>query len=104
MRQNKFFMKKKNATEKQFANIEEGLSRTEQFIEDNRNILLSMISGFILIFIIYYGYQNLYIKPLNEKAQKQLFIGEQYFEKDSFEVALNGNSNFDGLLSISNNS
>ena len=100
MRQNKFFMKKKNSTEKQFANIEEGLSKTEQFIEDNRKILFSIIGVIIFIFIAYYGYENLYKKPLNKKAQKQLFIAEQYFEKDSFNIALNGNDKFIGLKDI----
>lgn len=100
MRQNKFFMKKKNSTEKQFANIEGGLSKTEQFIEDNRKALLSIIAFIIFIFIAYYGYDNIYKKPLNIKAQKQLFIAEQYFEKDSFNLALNGNDQFIGLIDI----
>ena len=39
MWQNKFFMKKKNTAEKQLANIEEGLSKTEQFIEDNSKVM-----------------------------------------------------------------
>ena len=100
MRQNKFFMKKKNATDKQFANIEEGLSKAEQFVEDNRKILFIIIGSIIFLFVGYYGYQNLYKSPLNEKAQKQLFIGEKYFEKDSFGLALNGSNNFEGLLTI----
>ena len=101
MWQNKFFMKKTNSTEKQLANLEEGLSKTEQFIEDNSKILFSIIGGLILVFIAYYGYNNLYKGPLNKKAQKHLFIAEQYFEKDSFQTALEGSDKFDGLISIS---
>ena len=93
-------MKKKNTSEKQLANIEEGLSKTEQFIEDNSKALFIIIGLIVFIFIGYYGYKNLYEKPLNKKAQKQLFIAEQYFEKDSFETALNGTDLFDGLISI----
>jgi len=93
-------MKKKNATEKQLANIEEGLSKAEQFVEDNRKILFSIIGFLLLVFISYYSYNNIYIKPLNEKAQKQLFVAERYFEKDSFELALNGNEDFLGLEDI----
>ena len=93
-------MKKKETTEKQFANIEEGLSKTEQFIEDNSRVLFITIGLIVFIFIGYYGYKNLYEKPLNKKAQKQLFIAEQYFEKDSFKTALNGTDLFDGLISI----
>ena len=93
-------MKKKNTTEKQFANIEEGLSKTEQFIEDNSKVLFSIIGLIVFAFIAYYGYNNLYKAPLNQKAQEKLFIAEQYFEKDSFQLALNGNNEFEGLLSI----
>ena len=93
-------MKKKNTTEKQLANIEEGLSKTEQFVEDNSKILFLIIGVIIFLFVGYYGYKNLYEKPLNNKAQKQLFIAEQYFEKDSFNTALNGTDVFDGLISI----
>ena len=45
-------MVKKNNTDKQLANIEQGLSKTEQFIEDNRNVLMSIIGVIIFIFII----------------------------------------------------
>ena len=93
-------MKKKNSTDQQFANIEEGLSKTEQFVEDNRNIIISIIGFIILIFIIIYGYKNFYQIPLNTKAQKELFVAEQYFEKDSFQIALHGNENFVGLINI----
>ena len=81
MRQNKFFMKKKNSTEKRLANIEEVLSKTEQFIEDNSKVLFLTIGFIVFAFVGYYAYQNLYKKPLNNKAQKQLFIAEQYFSR-----------------------
>jgi len=94
-------MKKNNTTDKHFANIEEGLSKTEQFVEKNWKIWGSIIALLISIFIGYYFYQNLYKAPRNETAKNQLFIGEQYFEKDSFRLALNGKDNFDGFISIS---
>ncbi|MBL31966.1 MAG: hypothetical protein CMP62_04510 [Flavobacteriales bacterium] len=96
-------MKKKNTTEKQLANIEQGLTKTEQFIEDNSRTLLSIIGLIVFVFIASFGYKNLYQKPLNNKAQKQLFIAEQYFEKDSFEIALNGTNEFEGLIDIIDN-
>ena len=64
-------MKKKNTTEKQLANIEQGLTKTEQFIEDNSRTLLSIIGLIVFIFIASFGYKNFYQKPLNNKAQKQ---------------------------------
>ena len=93
-------MKKKNTAEKQLASIEQGLSKTEQFIENNSKILFSIIGIIVFMFVAYYGYKNLYSIPLNKTAQKQLFVAEQYFEKDSFKTALHGTEEFDGLLTI----
>ncbi|MBJ04673.1 MAG: tetratricopeptide repeat protein [Flavobacteriales bacterium] len=93
-------MEKKNVTEKQLANLEEGLSKAEQFVENNRKSIFSIIGIIILAFILFYSYNNLYIKPLNEKAQKQLFIAERFFEQDSFKLALNGNEDFLGFIDI----
>ncbi len=100
MNQNKFFMKKNNTTEKQLANIEESLSKTEQYIEKNSKNLSFIIGFMVLLFIGIYSYKNLYIKPLNQSAQDKLFVAEQYFENNQFEEALNGNNEFDGFLLI----
>ena len=67
-------MKKTNSTEKQFANFEEGLSKTEQFIENNSKILFSIIAGLVVLFIAFYSYNNLYKAPLNTKSNS--FIRE----------------------------
>ena len=93
-------MKKNNSTEKQLANIEGNLSKAEHFVEENSKTIFTIIGLIVFIFVAYFGYNNLYQKPLNEKAQKQLFITEQYFEKDSFLLALNGTKEVQGLLSI----
>lgn len=103
MRQNEFFMKKNNNTNKQLASIEEGLTKSEQFIEDNSKSLSLLIGFIIILFIGIFCYSNLYIKPLNQSAQNKLFIAEQYFEKNQFTQALNGTDEFDGLLSIIEN-
>ena len=87
-------MKKNNNTDKQLANIEEGLTKTEQFIEDNRNILMSIIGAIIIVFIVIYGYKNFYKEPRNQESQNQLFIGEQHFEKGEFRFNLSGTETY----------
>ena len=39
---------------------------------------------------------------MEEKAQSQIFAAEQYFERDSFKLALNGDGNYLGFLDIIN--
>ena len=96
-------MKKKNKTDIQLANIEQGLSKTEQFIENNQKPISLLISVLILVFLSAYSYNNFYKKPLNSKAQDELFVAEQYFEKGNFRKALDGDNSFSGLTKICEN-
>ena len=46
-------------------------------------------------------YKNLYAEPREEKAQAALFKGQEYFEQDAFEQALNGDSiGYAGFLKV----
>lgn len=80
--------------------VETALSRSEQFIEDNQKIITTVVIIIIAIVGIYLGYKKFYLKPLEEEAQSQMFIAAQYFERDSFKLALNGDVNYPGFLGI----
>ena len=46
-------------------------------------------------------YKNLYAQPREEKAQAALYMGQQYFETNNFEQALNGDSiGYAGFLKV----
>ena len=93
--------KKRNKTEDQFAQIEETLSKTEQYIEDNQKSLMIIVSAIVVVIAFFIGYQNLYIAPLEKEAQVDMFMAELYFQKDSFNLALNGdNSTYLGFIEI----
>jgi tetratricopeptide (TPR) repeat protein len=80
--------------------VESALSRTEQFIEDNKKIISIVIGAIIVVVGGFLAYKRFYLKPLQEEAQSQMFVAEQYFEKDSFRLALKGDGNYLGFLSI----
>ena len=92
--------KKKNKTEDQFAQIEETLTRTEQYIEDNQKNLIRGVGGLVLVVALFIGYQNLYIAPMEKEAQTDMFMAELYFQKDSFNLALNGDGQYLGFVDI----
>ena len=93
--------KKKNKTEDQFAQIEETLSRTEQYIEKNQDNLVRIVLGTVVIIALFMGYQKFYIAPMEKEAQADMFMAELYFEKDSFNLALTGEDNiFIGFIDI----
>ena len=92
--------KKKYSEEQNFEVVEDALSRTEQYIEDNQKSLSIIIGAIVLIAILYLAFTRLYIKPKEKEALSEMFQAEQYFEVDSFNLALNGDENAFGFLNI----
>ncbi len=80
--------------------VENVLSRTEQWIEDNQKLLTIIIASIIIAAGGYIGYVKLYVAPLEREAKSQMFSAEKYFQQDSFRLALNGDGNFPGFLEI----
>lgn len=88
------------ATEDKFEGIENALTRTEQYIEENRKSLMIIAGAILAAVAIYFAFDRFYLVKREEEAQKQMFVAEQYFEKDSLKKALNGDGNYPGFLSI----
>lgn len=94
--------KKKNVqqTDKGLEGIEQALTRSEQFIEDNQKILTYVLGGLIVVLLVIIGGNRYYLKPLNEEASSEMFYAERFFEIDSFNLALNGYGTYPGFLNI----
>lgn len=92
--------KKTDKTDRQFAQIEETLSKTEQYIEDNQKSLTLIVGVIIAIIAIYLSFNKLYLDPLEQEAHADMYMAEMYFEKDSFNLALNGDGQYLGFLDI----
>lgn len=88
------------ATEESFEKVEETLSKTEKYIEENRKSLSIIVIAIVAIIGGYFGYQKLIVAPAEMNAQSDMFSAEQYFEKDSFNLALKGDGNNLGFLYI----
>lgn len=92
--------KKKQGKEGGIENVESALTRTEQFIEDNQKIIIRVVTGILLVVVVFIGTKRFYLQPLQEEANGQMFVAEQYFETDSFSLALYGDGNYSGFLQI----
>lgn len=92
--------KKKVITDPGLEGVEGALTRTEQFIEDNQKWIIRIVTGVLAIVAIFIGLKRYYLNPLEEEAHAQMFVAEQYFEIDSFNLALNGDGNYSGFLQI----
>lgn len=92
--------KKADHTEEQFATVEEALGKTEQFIENNRKMISYVIIGIIGVVLIIMGYFRFISGPNEMKAFNAIHSAEQYFEADSFQLALDGDGVNPGFLEI----
>ncbi|UCG27163.1 MAG: tetratricopeptide repeat protein [Bacteroidales bacterium] len=92
--------KKKGITDDRIQGVESALSKTEQFIEDNQKMLTIITMVIVVIVAGYLGYKRFIVYPAEEEAQSQMFVAEQYFERDSFNLALYGDGNYFGFLDI----
>jgi len=80
--------------------IEESLSKTEQFLEKYQKQLTIAAVVILIIVGLVYAYKKFYIMPKQAEALEQIFPAQQYFEKDSFDLALNGDGDYPGFIQI----
>ena len=86
---------------KETVEVEELVSKSELFIENNSKKIMLGILALAVIVGAFFGYRHGYLIPLQKKASVALFKGEQYFAKDSFQLALNGNgADYEGFEAI----
>ena len=91
--------KKKETPRKGIENVEQTLTRTEQFLEQNYKPLLYVLAGAVLLVGIAW-LLRMYISKKNEEALSQMYMAEQYFGQDSLRLALNGDGNNLGFIDI----
>ena len=86
-------------SEERLENVESALSKTELWIEEHQNLIYGIIAAVIVIAGIIWG-----LKALNDKkdraASKEIFTAQRYFEKESYEAALNGDGNYLGFTEV----
>lgn len=90
----------KNSADDKLVAVEASLSKAEAFIEDNQKSISIIIAAIIVIVGGFFAYKNMYLAPREKEAQAQMFAAQQYFEKDSFNLALKGDGNYLGFLYI----
>ena len=80
--------------------LQDTVSKAEMFYQKNAQAI--NIVGILIILAIggYFGYKNLYQKPREKKAITMIFKAQQYFAKDSFRLALEGDGNNYGYLQV----
>ncbi len=74
------------------SNVGEIFSKSEQFIEDNKKVILIGLAVIVLIVVGILGIRHGYLIPQEKEAQKAIFRGEYYFQNNEWDKALYGDS------------
>jgi len=101
--ENRLYKMTKEKTHKQVDNlveVESALTKTEQFLEGNQKLISIVIGTIVVLAVGYLGLNKFYLEPRTKNAQDQMFQAQNYFDKDSFNLALNGDGSNPGFLDI----
>lgn len=82
--------------------LENKLEDVGDFFQQNRNIVLGVVGGIVLLIAGFFGYQA-YVSGQDETAQVELFPSVYQLEADSLKKALNGDGRTPGLLAVADN-
>jgi tetratricopeptide (TPR) repeat protein len=82
-------------------NVEQTLTKTEQFLEQNYQPLLIGL-GVVVALVGIFWLGKMHLSKRNAEAQSQIYQAERYLEMDSLNLALNGDGNYLGFLDIAN--
>lgn len=70
------------------------------FINKNQTIIIGVLSAVLVLVIGYVGVKQYYLPEQDAKAQVAIFEAQALFEKDSFNLALNGSAEVEGFKDI----
>lgn len=102
-----------STTAEVFNTLDEGASKTEEWVAENQKYILGGIGAIVLVVMAYLGYKNFVQEPNELKASNELFQAQQHYDealkatgtaKDSlFTLALAGAEGKFGFEEIVNN-
>lgn len=82
---------------------QDAVSQSQDFIKKNGKIIVGVLVALIVVVGGYFLYNNLIVGPQNEKASTELAKGQEYFNAEQFDKALNGDgAGYKGFVKIAN--
>ena len=90
-------------TEQKKDEMVQEVSSSERFLVKNQKTIMSVVVAIIAVIALILAVKQFYFEPREVKAQEALFQSVLAFEQESFDLALEGNEEFDGLLTVIDN-
>lgn len=72
-------------------NVAEAYSKTEKYVDENRNTLFIIAGILVVLFAGYFAVTRLYLEPRNKEGMDLLWKAEYWLQIDSLDKALTGN-------------
>lgn len=92
--------KSRKKGDESIVNVTEVYSKTEKYVDKNRNALLVVAGILVALFIGYFAYTRLYLKPKNQEGMNLIWKAEYWFQIDSLNKALVGNESYYGFTHV----
>jgi len=89
--------KNKKSSEETIVDVQEVYSKTERYVDDNKNTLLIIAGILVVLFAGYFAVTRLYLEPRTEEGMNLLWKAEYWFEIDSLDKALVGDESYYGF-------
>lgn len=81
-------------------NVEEAVSATEKFFNENKNVIYGVLIAILVIGLGILAWSKFYAQPRRAEAAAQMYHAEQSFAAGNYELALNGDDNNPGFVEI----
>ncbi|MGB0982323.1 MAG: tetratricopeptide repeat protein [Winogradskyella sp.] len=99
-----------STTAEVFNTLDEGASKTEEWIEKNQKYIIGLIAVVAILALAYMGYKNYIAEPKAKDAMNEMYTAKSYFDdavsgvaSDSlYKMALEGGEGKYGMLDIIN--
>lgn len=72
--------------------VEHAFTKTEMYFEENKKSIFIILGAIAAMVALYVGYRYWYVPEQEAEAVKDLYLVEQNFAKDSFNLVLNGSN------------
>lgn len=92
--------KEMNKNDENLAHVQDTLSKSETFIENNHKQISYLLGGIVIVVLAVLAVRNFYLRPREQEAADKMTLCTRYFERDSFNTALNGDGLNEGFAEI----
>lgn len=82
--------KGKSEIEQGLGNLEESLTRTEQFIEKNQKVIIIVVIAVVAIVLGIFGFNKFHKAPKEQQALEAMYQAEEFFRTEKYQLALDG--------------